>query len=59
MSRDATLMRELKDAMRQAANSLETLKLLKPDQDPRIEQLLHELRASSVEESCREAMGGG
>jgi hypothetical protein len=55
----------LKDAMRQAASSLETLKLLKPDQDPRIERLLHELRASSVEElrtssieEYREAMSG-
>ena len=42
--------------MRQAANSLEGLKLLKPDQDQRIERLLRELRAASFEDSGREAV---
>jgi len=43
--------------MRQAAKSLEGLKLLKPDQDQRIERLLRELRAGSFEQdSNREAV---
>ena len=49
-------MRELKDAMRQAASSLETLKLVKADQDPNIQRLLRELRAVSVEEPDRHTM---
>jgi hypothetical protein len=56
MSRDESVLRALRDAMRQAANSLEGLKLLKPDQDQRIERLLRELRAASFEDSGREAV---
>jgi hypothetical protein len=50
MSRDPSLLRALRDAVRQAARSLETLKLLRPDDDPRIERLLRELRAASASE---------
>lgn len=41
--------------MRQAASNLENLKLVRADEDPKIERLMRELRSlSSEEESDRE-----
>lgn len=58
MSRDTSLLLTLNNAMRQAAQNLQTLKLLRPDDDPRIERLLRELRAAAdrEQESVRQAM---
>ena len=50
MRRDKSLQKMLRAALRQAARSLESLKLVRADDDPKIARLMEELRSAAVDE---------
>lgn len=55
MRHDAAFLQSLRAALRQAARNLQNLKLIKPDTDAEVRQLLEELRAIvPTDESERE-----
>lgn len=55
MRHDAAFLQSLRDALRQAARNLQNLKLMKPDTDAEVRQLMEELRAVvPTDESERE-----
>ena len=45
MRHDAAFLESLRDALRQAARNLQTLKLIKPDTDEEVRRVMQELRA--------------
>lgn len=46
MARDASLANQVKEALKQAADDLDNLKLVRPDQEPEVAQLKDELRSA-------------
>ncbi|HEX6803199.1 MAG TPA: hypothetical protein VF133_05915 [Terriglobales bacterium] len=50
MRRDKSLQKMLRAALRQAARSLESLKLVRADDDPKIARLMEELRSAALDE---------
>ena len=53
MSPHPTLLRELRDAMRQATHNLDSLKLNTANDEPTVAHLRHELRASLFKDHMR------
>lgn len=56
MRHDAAFLQSLRDALRQAARNLQNLKLIKPDTDAEVRQLMEELRGVVPTD---ESEGGG
>lgn len=50
MRRHDSVLKALRAAMREAARNLETLKLTRVDDDPRVSRLLQELRSATADE---------
>jgi hypothetical protein len=50
MRRDKSLQKMLRAALRQAARNLESLKLVRADDDPKIARLMEELRSAALDE---------
>ena len=57
MTRDLSLLRALRDAVREAVRNLEDLKLVRADEDARIERMMREFREAPIDQEFhRETM---
>lgn len=47
MRRDSSMLKMLREALQQAAHNLQSLKMVRPDDDPDLARLKHELLAAT------------